>query len=912
MKLDFADVARSALTQSRTLLPRWLPGGRIDGHEFKAGSVQGEKGSSLSINLNTGQWADFSTDEKGGDLISLFAAIRGMKQIDSMKDVAEQIGMGNVYQAPHRDPAPAEPPPADDWQQIIPAIQLNRHVIRHSRYGEPSRTWRYQTGDGSLIGFVCRFDLPDGKKEVLPYCYGQAPGQSAKWRWKSFTDPRPLYNLDKLAAHPKTNVIIVEGEKTADAGSALFPKQVVTTWPGGGKAIDKVDWSPLAGRKVILWADADAKTDKSGRMLDLHDQPGAKAMLRIGAILSKLDCTVQYVQLPIPGELPDGWDIADAEWTPEQAMAQVKANLVSELANLQIPAPIIPQNIPEPDDYPDDRDYTPDDAMPLPRPEREIQPLNDPSELGFHVFNDAPFRCLGKDKENYFYFSEDTQNIHSLTPAAHSKNQLMSIADFNYWRMTFPKGKTADFDLDAAVNAMMRGCSRVGFFNAKRIRGRGAWYDEGRVVVHLGNRVIVNGKELSPARVKSKFIYERGEDMAADLSSPLGNRDAYKFVALLDMLSWDRPIYAKLAAGWCVVAHIGGVLKWRPHVWVIGQKGSGKTYVMSNVIKPVLGDNHLFFQASSTEAGIRQELGSDSLPVLFDEAEGEDQRAHENIQRVLQLVRQSSSDTGGRITKGTPGGKALRYDVRSCFAFSSINANLVQQSDKSRVTVLELNSDKPRFPFNEITAAEAELLTEDYIRRFYARAIALAPIVRDNAVTFARAAATALGEQRAGDQIGTLLAGAYALHSDKMISLDDAIAWVEAQDWSETKDEIKGMSDQGALWSYLLQQKLRVKQAAGTETEVPVGLLIDVSRALVDGAINADTARERLMQNGFKVDGGKLFISNTSPHIGKMLQGTPWATNWSRVLKRLPNAHPAGVIYFGYSGSESRAIEVPL
>ncbi len=779
--------------------------------------------------------------------------------------------------------------PKDTWQQVVPMPWDDKSEIpKHSKLGKPSRSWAYRTISGELIGYVCRFDKPDGKKETLPYSYGVNSDTPLRgvFRWKSFADPRPLYNLPALAAKPNANVLIVEGEKTADAAAALLPKLAVVTWPGGGKAVSKADWTPLAGRKVIILPD--------------HDKPGWDAANAIAAILRDSVDGIRFAAPP--ADTPDGWDLADADWAPDQAWTYLKSAMTDALPKW-VDQPSEPDTLPPAPAYDIDDRSVPADPIAVP-PAR------------YHVLDDAPFRCLGHDRENYYYFAEGKQCVVALSPGAHTKANLIGIASQFYWKTEFRKGKADDFEVDVASDAMMRRCEQVGFFNPGKIRGRGAWYDDGRVVVHLGDRVIVDGRATVPSAVDSRYVYERGSEMAADLSQPLNNKDAYRFIDLMDMLSWERPMDAKLAAGWCVCAHIGGVLKWRPHVWVIGRKGSGKTYVMSSIIKAAMGDNCLFIQAGSTEAGIRQNLGSDALPVLFDEAEGEDQHAHNNIQRVLQLVRQSSSDTGGMIAKGTPGGKALHFHIRSCFAFSSINANLVQQSDKSRVTVLELNGEKSKHDFADIVAVENEVLTPAYISRFYARAIALADVIRTNAVTFARAAASELGEQRAGDQMGALLAGAYSLHSDKVISLEDAKAWVAKQDWTETKDELKGMSDEQSLWSYLMQQRIRVKlDGQGTQVDMPVGKLVDIAQApnadIQDG-VSPSTAVHALQGSGFKVEGHHLLISNTSPHIGKLLAGTQWATNWARVLKRLPGAEPAGVTYFGFKGSEARAIKMPI
>lgn len=51
----------------------------------------------------------------------------------------------------------------------------------------------------------------------------------------------------------------MEGEKTADAASKMFPKEkmICLTWSGGAGAVSKSDWQPLFMREVIVWPDND-------------------------------------------------------------------------------------------------------------------------------------------------------------------------------------------------------------------------------------------------------------------------------------------------------------------------------------------------------------------------------------------------------------------------------------------------------------------------------------------------------------------------------------------------------------------------------------------------------------------------------------------------------------------------------
>lgn len=166
----------------------------------------------------------------------------------------------------------------------------------HNRHGMPGAAWTYRDETGAVICYVCRFDKADGSKEVLPLTLWRI-GVRFDWQWKAPPAPRPLYGLDRLAAMPAAPVLLVEGEKTADAGAALFPDFVVMTWQGGGKAGSKADWAPLAGRRVVILPDADT--------------PGREAADAVRKLVLAAGANgVGVVQLP--AHLPEGWDCADA------------------------------------------------------------------------------------------------------------------------------------------------------------------------------------------------------------------------------------------------------------------------------------------------------------------------------------------------------------------------------------------------------------------------------------------------------------------------------------------------------------------------------------------------------------------------------------------------------------------------
>jgi len=165
----------------------------------------------------------------------------------------------------------------------------------HNNHGKPVAAWAYRDSAGRLIHYVCRFDKSDGAKEILPQTLWR-DGAKLAWQWKAAPVPRPLYGLDRLAAAPAAPVLVLEGEKTADAGASLFPDFAVMTWSGGSKAAGKADWTPLAGRRVVILPDADTPGREAAEAV-------RKLALAAGAE------GVGVVQLP--ADLAQGWDCAD-------------------------------------------------------------------------------------------------------------------------------------------------------------------------------------------------------------------------------------------------------------------------------------------------------------------------------------------------------------------------------------------------------------------------------------------------------------------------------------------------------------------------------------------------------------------------------------------------------------------------
>ena len=292
-RIDFAELKERLRLRARELVPVWLPGGRIHGQEYETASLSGGKGSSLKVNLTQGVWKDFATSEPGGDLIDLYSRVKSIPTGEAARRLVEEF----VGPAPLTPTRYIEPPAAF----MLPPINAPAPTMVHRLHGNPSEAWPYLTAEGNHMLYLARYEprRPDEKKQYIPWVW-TADG----WKPTGIPIPRPIYGLDRLAKRPNAGVLIVEGEKCADSARALAPDYVVITWPGGSSAVKKTDWSPIAGRSVVIWPDADSLPNRP-----YEEQPGPAAAHAIAELILPIAKEIKVLNV---SDHADGWDAADA------------------------------------------------------------------------------------------------------------------------------------------------------------------------------------------------------------------------------------------------------------------------------------------------------------------------------------------------------------------------------------------------------------------------------------------------------------------------------------------------------------------------------------------------------------------------------------------------------------------------
>jgi putative DNA primase/helicase len=147
--------------------------------------------------------------------------------------------------APHIEP--------EEVKEVIIPVPESALPLRfkHPAYGEPVQIWPYHDGNGQLVGYKALFKDENGRKHYYPLTFCKT-GNKQKWRAEGFPAPYPLYNAINLATRRDAPVIVVRGERNADAAQILFPQFVATTSPFGDGLFGRADWSALDGRDVLV------------------------------------------------------------------------------------------------------------------------------------------------------------------------------------------------------------------------------------------------------------------------------------------------------------------------------------------------------------------------------------------------------------------------------------------------------------------------------------------------------------------------------------------------------------------------------------------------------------------------------------------------------------------------------------
>ena len=280
-----------------------------------------------------GTFKIYSEETRNMDVFEMIQRTQGTRTFfESVKKGGELCGLSfdrqNSLQRPvtpaslktgikiHKDTSVDSTKELKEYTPLFPVpidaerVNIERHkglsfMLNRPNGGKWHETMRfaYRNEQRQLLGYVIRLENEQGHKETLPltYCIDNATGKTG-WKWKGFGENRPLYGLDRLGRYPDKPVLLVEGEKVADAAQKLFPELVVMSWVGGSAGVHKVNLTPLNNRPVIMWSDNDEAGFKAAHALDER--------FNMHAAENKYPSAFAIIDIP-RDQLPHKWDLAD-------------------------------------------------------------------------------------------------------------------------------------------------------------------------------------------------------------------------------------------------------------------------------------------------------------------------------------------------------------------------------------------------------------------------------------------------------------------------------------------------------------------------------------------------------------------------------------------------------------------------
>ena len=807
--------------------------------------------------------------------------------------------------------ASAECSPAE----VFHLEQSNYMTRGETVYDGPCVVGRFSYPDRSLAGILRIFLTPDGYKADITDSQGK------------HVDPKPMLAFANGRKSPLAGAAVrMPGEGQIEhAGEGLetmlaVHEHVPETCNACGTAILLSKFEPLPESKgVLVWADKDkSKTGetKAQLLIDRLKQQGIPAVL----LLPSFD-------IPAKGKSLDWLDVhnmTDGAEAIKRAYTEGREAL-AKLAE-------------------DMKQGNSQDA-----PESQQEAVQEPVYLPKRSLTQStsqPYQSLGFNGENIYLMTKANRQVRAISyKSLSNKSLLLSIASNEYWESLFPKldknGDSAGPDWILCIDHVIQESNAVGVYDLSVIRGRGFAMDKGRLVRHLGDRLIVDGETTDLYQFDSEYTYEQTARFSVGDYPALTQAEAIAVETACTLPFWKGQADPFLFLGFCALAPFSGALRWRPHLWITAPAGTGKSQWLVPLMEILIGKKNMAaFDNVTTEAGIRQTLRHDALPVLLEEAEAETPEDRRRIQRIVQYARNCSTDNDIQTAKGTPTGMALSFSGRSMFAYVSTKDALSFSADKSRTACLEVrkldDADRVDQHADKLTQIMQSFEGKCISERLIAYLSANWQTFQRNVTVFRLVTGRLLKSSRHGDQYGTLLAGYWTVTHQKEVAEAEALAFARAINLEAMTEDQDEQTDEQRCFDLMMALDIRV------DVYKPVSLTIGEAVAALAGqdddqlrnvATGCDVSLDSLDEGRrallrvlrrygiifqaeneqlYGCSGQGIYIANSCEYLKKYMDKTPFA-NWSRILKRMDSAESLPKDkYLKVNGRSSKAVFVKV
>lgn len=314
---DAPQLKARLVSQLEAVCAYLLPAGKIVKNEYRVGSVAGEAGNSLAVQLAgnaRGLWQDFAfpgDDTQKGDVFSLWMAAHNVSFKDAICEVEKYLGITRI-EPPKAKPLP--PPPSLEGCGGMQGTEVLKYLNGRGLSVETLKLYRIRSharsSDFNTSFIAFRFETPDGQPVMLKSTGINKSPEGKKDIWTT----KPYYTLwGWWLVQPNTReILITEGEIDAMSVHQLSPGMPVLSLPAGASNLDFIDNDYDALRRFErVW------------ILTDMDEAGEKCAQAIAKRLGQARC----IRVPVPAPFKDAnealvsGDETVVEWAKWKAAA---------------------------------------------------------------------------------------------------------------------------------------------------------------------------------------------------------------------------------------------------------------------------------------------------------------------------------------------------------------------------------------------------------------------------------------------------------------------------------------------------------------------------------------------------------------------------------------------------------------
>jgi hypothetical protein len=409
---------------------------------------------------------------------------------------------------------------------------------------------------------------------------------------------------------------------------------------------------------------------------------------------------------------------------------------------------------------------------------------------------------------------------------------------------------------------------------------------QGTILILNGEEAALwDGKKFSPytgALIDQKFInrdssrqwidFGRLQDRVLSMTASTARDVVGAVGGLIKQWGFTRQYDPLIVAGFLLSQIVQSVWEWRPHLWVSGPAGSGKTLLIQ-LFEELAGRLARRFEGpSTTEPGFRQSVKNDFVLVMIDEFEKTPADTREELIAYLR-----TAGRGGPIVKGTPGQESVEYVLKHSVLVTSIETGQVRAAEQSRFLVCELEKDIKRDP-KIPSEGELQKLRLD----FFALSLWACLPAKQNVSAVRRMNGQ---EPRLVEAFAVPLSMMCCYHEEPSKTLSDLIIACFNERREGNADEDK--TDEGRLLEDILSSTCRVAVTSNNDADKTT--YTTRSMAWLLGSNDVEHWGD-LEAHGLKLCDGGFFIA-PQVVLRQLLQKTIWVgLNIGSILRRLPGA----------------------